>query len=246
VRTHIILWKWDQENIPTERSYDWRHVNAMNGMLLRNIAGVRAPVRVLCVTDSPGGIHCETYPLWNDCFNVPNATKKTLPSCYRRLKLYDYETQRNMGIEKGDRIVSIDLDTVVTGNLKQVLETEGRFVGWKLFGTYHPEVYNGSFQMFTAGDLQHIWSEFNPVVSPMETNDKGWQGSDQAWLSWKLIDKEGSTYIDYPILASYPLHCCQMGAFSAKHRLIFFHGRIKPWSPEALARTKWIERYWRE
>jgi len=229
-----------------DRAYNYKHVNAMNDMILRNIAGVRTPVRVICVTDEVGGIECDTFPLWRDGSHLVNATKPTLPSCYRRLRLYDGETQRSMDIDPGDRIVSLDLDTVICGSIRQILQTEGRFVGWMLAGTYHPLVYNGSFQMFTAGDLQEIWSEFDPETSPMAAQHAGYLGSDQSWLSWKLIGKEGSVGIDFPVFASYPLHCRAMHSFSAQHRLVFFHGKKKPWSPAANAESKWIQRYWRE
>jgi hypothetical protein len=67
-----------------------------------------------------------------------------------------------MGIGLADRILGLDLDTLVTGNLTEVLTKNGVYVGWKLAGTSHPEVYNGSFQMFTAGALRDVWEDFDP------------------------------------------------------------------------------------
>jgi len=247
MRTHIVLWKWGQDNMIGDRRYTYEHVNVMNAMLLRNTATMqRSPVRVVCVTDEPGGIDCDTFRLWRDGDNLVNATKPTLPSCYRRLKLYDRATQRDMGIEAGDRVVSLDLDTIVCGDMRRILETQGRFVGWKLAGTYHPEVYNGSFQMFTAGDLQHIWSSFDPQTSPLAAKQDGWLGSDQAWLSMNLVGKEGSVDVPFPEFASYPLHLRISRAFTGKHRLVFFHGRVKPWSTQAQADSSWVQRYWRQ
>lgn len=240
-RVHVVLWKWN----PAEgvlRSYDSSHVNHLARAIVKHADGV--DVRVICVTDDPEGIECETFPLWPDCDRLRNASGPHLPSCYRRLKLYDRQTQREMDIPLADRIVGLDLDTLITGSLRQVLSRPGIYVGWKLAGLVHPEVYNGSFQMFTAGSLVDIWEDFDPIRSPVQANAAGWRGSDQSWLSMKLIGREGCTNIDYPTFASYPLHVRKLGAFSGKTRLVFFHGRKKPWSPEARAEASWISRYW--
>jgi len=246
MRTHIVLWKWGQDNMVGDRRYTYQHVNVMNAMLLRHTATMKSPVRVVCVTDEPGGIHCDTYPLWRDGRDLVNATKPTLPSCYRRLKLYDRETQRSMGIDLGDRIVSLDLDTVICGNMRPILETEGVYVGWQLAGTYHNEVYNGSFQMFTSGTLQRIWSDFDPEMSPLRAKSAGYLGSDQAWLSWQLAKQDGCAHIPFPEFASYPLHLRLSRVFTGKHRLVFFHGKMKPWSTQSQLDSSWIQRYWRE
>lgn len=239
---NIVLWKWQQENMPN--AYSPEYVNIMQDMLERNLHDVN--YRIICVTDDDIGVVCDTYPLWKDCGELLNPSGPSrLPSCFRRLRLYDHETQKDMGIKKGERIVSIDLDTVVCGPLRDMLAIEGRFVGWQLVGQAHPRVFNGSFQMFTAGDLQHIWSDFDPRKSPRVAREAGFFGSDQAWLSYNLVDKEGSNHIPYPVLASYPLHCVHMSQFKREHRLVFFHGKRKPWSPEAQAASPWIGRNWR-
>jgi len=242
-RVHIVLWKWEQPSARVGSSYTAHYVNVMAAMLRRNNT---LDARIICITDRADGItECETAPLWRDLDTIANATKDHLPSCYRRLKLYDYKTQRSLGIDKGDRILSIDLDSVICGNLNSVLQTEGRYVGWGLKGSHHLNVFNGSFQMFTSGDLQEIWSSFDPNTSPRECFRKGWLGSDQSWLSMNLIDQPGSVALRWPEVASYPLQVKLMGHHSAKTRIMFFHGQIKPWSPEALKASPFLNRYWR-
>jgi hypothetical protein len=242
-RFNIVLWKWSQDNMPGAYSPDY--VNVMVEMLKRNLQGVS--YRIVCITDDPHGIvGCETAVLWGDASHLANASgPHRLPSCYRRLRLYDRNTQHALGMADGERIVSIDLDAVVCGQLKSLLETEGKFVGWKLAAEFHPWVYNGSFQMFNCGhELQHIWSDFDPNTSPLKAKHAGFKGSDQAWLSMNLIGKEGSNDVPYPDMASYPIHVAKMGVFATKSRLVFFHGRRKPWSPETRAASPWVSRYW--
>lgn len=241
---HVVLWKWNPAD-GVQRIYDSSHVNHLARAIHKYADGVA--VRVLCVTDDPDGItECETYPLWDDCSKLRNASGTHFPSCYRRLKLYDRQTQRDLRIPLADRVLGLDLDVLVTGSLKDILTKEGLYVGWKLSGSPHNEVYNGSFQMFTAGSLRYIWDTFDPKLSPITANAAGWRGSDQAWLSMNLIGKEGCADIPYPAFASYPLHVRKLGGFSSKTRLVFFHGRKKPWLPETRAEASWISRYWRE
>lgn len=238
----IVLWKWVQPNHP--RTYLSEHVNVMCRMLHRSLAGKR--YRIICITDDPSDImECETFPLWPNAGHVANATKFILPSCYRRLKLYDAATQFELGFSRGDRIVSLDLDTLVTGRVFELLTQPGDFFGWELKGTHHPRVFNGSLQAFDCGSkLQFIWDEFDEQISPQEALKAGFLGSDQAWLSYKLVGRKGCFGIGYPEIASYPLHVRIQGTHSAQTKLVFFHGRLKPWDAEAQEQTSWIKRYW--
>lgn len=240
---HFVLWKWSQPGVDRD-AYTAEHVNIMARMLMRNMVGHK--YRVICITDDVAGIsECKTHPLWDDCFDKPNASGAHLPSCYRRLKLYDPATQEAMGIKRGERIMSIDLDALITGHLREVVQTQGRFVGWELKGTYHPRVYNGSLQMFTAGDLADVWRKFDPHTSPMEANRAGYKGSDQAWLSMLLVNRKDTVGLKWPLIASYPLNVRLQALHDARTRIVFYHGLTKPWSPAALRETRLTQQYWR-
>jgi len=238
----VVLWKWKQAN--HARAYSSEHVDAVARMLHRNI---RVPHRIICITDEPEGIsECETYPLWGDADGLNNATNANLPSCYRRLKLYDQPTQELLGIRYGDRIVGIDLDTVITGDVTELFTQPTLYTGWVLRGKHHPQVYNGSLQIFDAGpDLQHIWSEFDPATSPLEAFRAGYLGSDQSWLSYKLIGRVGAHGASWPEVASYPLQVRLQGVLSAQTKIVFFHGMKKPWDAEVQHQAPWVNRYWR-
>lgn len=242
MRYHFILWKWRQDT-NLKYSYSARNVNAMVAMIRQWANGLK--YRILCITDDHREIKCETAPLWDDMRDALNATNATLPSCYRRLKLYSNAQQKDLDIKPGDRIVSIDLDTLITGPLWDIVKHEGIYVGWELAGTHHPRVFNGSLQMFTAGTLDDIWSEFDPHFSPKEARNANYLGSDQAWLSYRLINREGCYGLKSPEVVSWPKQSKIQG-FRSATRLIFFHGMTKPWDKEARAATPWIERYYME
>ena len=239
----VVLWKWEQAGL--NRSYLPEHVDIMCAMLRRNLHNT--PHRIICVTDREAGVtECETAPLWQDHWDLPNGSGAHLPSCYRRLKIYDAQTQKELGIDKGDRIMSIDLDTVIANDIRRIVATEGRYVGWELKGRSHPRVFNGSLQMFTAGDLQEIWSDFDPRVSPSLAGKAGFLGSDQAWLSYKLVNREGSVGLKWPEVSSYPLQNKLQSILRKDNAIIFFHGGLKPWDQSAVREAPWIERYWRQ
>lgn len=241
---HIVLWKWTQPG--AKRFYAPEHVNIMSLMLRRNLQNF--PHRIVCVTDSDAGINeCETHPLWDDFNDLANASGRHLPSCYRRLKIYDPATQSAMSIAPGDRVLSIDVDTVITGDIRMIVQTPGRFVGWELCNHAGDMVFNGSLQLFTAGDWVDIWTEFNkdPLAARAAAAARGFRGSDQAWITHKVKDKEGSVGLKWPNVSSYPLQNKVQGILRPDNRIIFFHGSQKPWDAIARSQTPWIQRYWR-
>lgn len=222
--------------------YRAEHVNAMVRMMRPHLKGLRW--RIICITDDPHGIDsCETYRLWDDCSTLKNATKAILPSCYRRLKLYDPITQYQLGMQDGDRVISFDLDAVVCKSLVPTLIRKERFLGWSLPGAHHPKVFNGSFQMFSAGDLDFIWNDFDPESSPREAFEAGYLGSDQSWISYNLVHMQGCDGVGYPEFASYPKHVRQLATFQRDTAVVFFHGCRKPWHPLASQESPWIGRY---
>lgn len=238
---NVVFWKWKPRDGYTALRvpYEAKAVNVATAMVRRNYRG---DVRVICVTDDPAGVECETFPLWSDCETLQNASGANLPSCYRRLKLFDPATQREMGIAEGERIVSIDLDTVITGELNPLFDRPDRFVGWAVEGTYHPRVFNGSMWMLRAGSHPEVWTTFNPATSPRKAAIAGYRGSDQAWISYRLRHCAGWEAGD----GVYSYHKDVRGrSLPESARVVMFHGKLKPWMPAALA-IDWVREHYRD
>lgn len=232
---HIITFKWRSPTYSV--TYTAEHVNILADMVRRHYQG---PHRFLCITDDPRGIEVETYPLWGDCSQLKNASGAHLPSCYRRLKLFDPETQAELGIKPGDRLVQIDLDTVICGSLNPLFDRDDPFVGWAVPGSFHPRVFNGSMWMVRAGAEAHVWRDFNPDTSPQEAKAARFLGSDQSWMSYRLQGRAGWT--DSDGVYSYPLLLKRYSEPPENARVIMFHGFQKPWK-EGL--QPWVQKYWR-
>lgn len=240
-KIHVVLWKWTQDGFRS--AYTSEHVNIVCDMIRRNRGNL--PLRVVCVTDDPEGITgCETYPLWGDHSALPNRSGIRLPSCYRRLKLFDAETQAAMDIRPGHRIVSLDLDVVITGELAPLWLKSNHFVGWAVRGTHHLRVFNGSMWMFTAGTHQNMWSDFDPESTPDKCHRAGYMGSDQSWLSYNFAKDGACGTWSYPMMVSYPKEVARRPVLTAGVRLVSFHGRRKPWFPEVQRECPWVKHHW--
>jgi hypothetical protein len=238
----FIVWKWVS---PTYRTvFTAEYVNVFRAMLRRCYA---AKHRLVCITDDPAGVECETFPLWDDHAAVPNASSPLFPSCYRRLKIFDPAVQRALKIRPGERIVSMDLDVVLCGDLVPMLDRTEDFIGWRGIGTFVPVVYNGSLFSFRAGRFEWLWTEFDPVKSPQQARDARYFGSDQAYMSFRLNGSAPGWDVPDGVY-SYARDFARTGGLSEpppNARAIFFNGKRKPWEPATQAMASWIARYWR-
>lgn len=178
----FVLWLWRQDELPD--LYQPRHVARM-ARLLRN--HVRQPHRVICITDFAEQIDgVEVFPLWPD---HAAAWYHDRPSCYRRLKIFDPATQADLRITPGSRVVSLDLDLDLFGELDPLFDRPHAFIGWRVRGERRRWVFNGSVFQFVAGEgMAYIWREFHIETSPARAAAAGFLGTDQAWLSARLIE----------------------------------------------------------
>lgn len=236
---HIVCWKWRGGKQQT--AYTAHHVNVLGAMLSRRLIEDH---RLICVTDDGRGIEHETYPLWPDLAGLPNPSGPSYPSCYRRLKLFAPEQQRDMEIKEGDRIVSMDLDIVLTGDITPLFQRDEDFVGWRAEGKHREVVLNGSLFMFRAGKMADIWSRFDSERSPRLALSWRYYGSDQAWLSYKLAGKVAEWQNESGIY-SYMRDMVFDASLPADARIVSFHGRRKPWDHRVQREAPWIADHWR-
>ena len=220
----ILLWKWRQKNYRSK--FTAENVNIMCNMIGRNLD---IPHRFLCITDDPQGVKCETYPLWTE----PNVNlTEGRPNCLRRLKVFG-----EFGKELGDRLISIDLDTVITKNITPIVDRKEDFVIWG--DTARNTLYNGGFWIMTPGTRKQVWENFRPEMLK-ETKRLGIVGSDQAIISHILGPGE-ATWTTEDGVFSYRNHL-RKGLLPKppNARIVFFHGSFDPWSDHCQAH-KWVK-----
>jgi hypothetical protein len=235
----VVTYKW-KPRAGYRSKFGPEHVNTLARMIARHYPH---PHRFVCVTDDPTGIEApvQTIPLWPDYAELVNpSAPSTGPSCYRRLRMF----ARDAADWLGRRIVALDLDCVVTGDLTPIFHRTEPFVIWADTNPKTP--YNGSLMLFTAGAVAELWEEFDPIQSPKRTRAAGYFGSDQAWISLRLGGGQ-PTFKRQDGVLSYRVHLKQLGVqnrLPAATRLVIFHGSVDPWSAEAMA-LPWVKENYR-
>lgn len=231
----IVCFKWQPP--PGYRStFNFKHVNTLLAMIRRHYPH---PFRLHCVTDEPVCLDPEivAHELWDDHAGIPSPSGFGNPSCYRRLKMFAPEAREKFG----ERILMLDLDVVLTGDMSPVWNRPEDFVIW---GETSPRTpYNGSMMLMTAGSRRHVWENFDPVKSPRLTKMAGFFGSDQAWIGACLPGERMWTTGDG--VYSFRNHILQrQGKLPEDARIVIFHGQTDPWSPLAQS-FPWVRDNWR-
>jgi hypothetical protein len=232
----VCCWKW--KGPASYRSqFSAEHVNVLRRMVARHY---KAPHRFVCITDDAEGLdeQVEVVELWDDFADIPSPHGQGNPSCYRRLRAFAPDMAKVLG----KRFVWLDLDCVITGDLAPLFDRTEAFLSW---GDTNPKnSVNGSMVMMTAGARREVYETFDPATSPELTRRVGHFGSDQAWISRCLGDKEARWGVRDGVY-SYRVHLRpQRGVLPANARVVFFHGQIDPWSAEA-QRLGWVRDNWR-
>jgi len=171
-KLRIVTWKWKGSTIhPKKKIYfTSEHVNKLVSMLKRHLS---MPYEVVCITDDPAGLDPSVRPieLWKDFAH--------LGGCYRRLKLFSKE----MSSLIGPRMVSIDLDLIICGDVTPLFSRAEDFIIWGEHEREHP--YCGALWIMDAGCRPDVWDTFTGKDLP---DKKG--GTDQAVINKLLYPYE--------------------------------------------------------
>lgn len=236
----VVCYKWRPQHADHRFVFGPDTVNTLKSMIRRHYT---RPVRFICATDDPAGLDpdVEVVPLWDDHASLMSPHGKRNPSCYRRLKGFSSE----MAAVFGERFAAIDLDCVVTGDLRQILDRPEDFVAYGDTNHQPHSYYNGSFMLMTAGCRKQVWETFDPVRSTQEAYRSGCYGSDQAVISHCLGPNEAKLRKSdgvYSFRNDFVLR--NMRALPENARLVIFHGRLKPWMAEVKDQYPWVRRHW--
>ena len=212
-------------------------VFALREMIRRHYS---KPHRFVCVTDDPAPLRgIETIPLWEDCSKIPSPIGHSYPSCYRRLKLFAPDA----GDVFGERLVSIDLDTVIVGNIEAIVDRSEDFVIWGESDFPHTTPYCGSLWMLKTGTRPQVWTEFDAATSPRLAWKSGCRGSDQGWLAYILGPNE-ATWGKRDGVYSYRKDIARFGrGLPSDARLVSFHGKVDPWGYKA-QQIDWVKQHY--
>lgn len=230
----VVCWLW---SAPGRTAYRAAHVNTLAAMVRRHYP---SPHRFLCVSNEPGKYDAgvEIIQDREDFADVPSPHGGLNPSCYRRLRLFAPDSAATFG----ERIINLDLDCVITGDLRPLWDRDDDFVIWRDPGNRTP--YCGSVWLLRSGSRAQVWAEFDPRSSPAAARAAGRLGSDQGWIAHCLGPHE-ATWTAADGVYSYRNDGLRRNFLPASARIVFFHGAVKPWDPEAQG-LAWVrEHFWR-
>ena len=230
----IVLWKWTKVGYRTR--FTSAHVNTILNMIKRNVT---VPHRVVCVTDDPTGIKCETIPLWPN--PAPNYGSAKRPNCFYRLKAFDPDMRDVLG----DRFMWLDLDTVIARNIDHLLTAKTNFGIWRV--DYERSPCNGSMVLHKTGSRPNLWTDFDPsVIDPLNgyRRQTGMIGSDQAWIAQNLRpDDKFFGIIDG--VYSFRCHLERKQELPANACIVFFHGEHNPGDTDVMRKYHWVREHYR-
>lgn len=173
--------------------------------------------RFICFTDDPAGLDegIEVRPLPAD-----------LPGWWSKLALF------KPGLfSEGDRIVFLDLDTVITGRIDELCEYRGPFA--ILRDAFYAEGLQSSVMAWGAGECAEIWNTYEAAGCPQDD-----PGGDQVWIERTQMKAPRLQDVLPGFFASYK----QLRGIPVKESIVFFHGDPKP--HEVL--EGWVPQVWKK
>jgi hypothetical protein len=233
----FLCWRW-QPPKGYRSTFGPETVYALKAMIAKHY---HRPFRFVCVTDQPEALPgIETVRLWDDCANIPSPIGHSYPSCYRRLKVFAPDA----GATFGERLVSIDLDTVIVDDITPLFDRSEDFVIWGCSDFPHTTPYCGSLWMLKTGTRPQVWTEFDPKISPKLALRAGCRGSDQGWIAY-ILGKNEATWGQQDGVYSFRKHLSTRPNYALPEgaRMAIFHGKTDPWSARAM-NIPWVRQHY--
>lgn len=244
---HVISFFWIDDSRRRNVRLTPEDVRIWRNMVSRNLT---VPHRLVCVTHRPDLIDfMETLPL--------DMEKHVPGTCFVKLQAHKVG-----GVAKeGDRVLLMDIDCVVTGDLTPLLHRAEPAVWWKnpnhVTGGRRGFV-QGSMQLLTVGATEFLHREFNPLSTPGWVNRR-FGGAEQAWISERLNDEYPDagwtwsiphfTEVD-GVYGAGRLFDGKMGngvtsELPANARIVFAPGDRSPSQPEFMQAHPWAAAHYR-
>lgn len=232
-----------------QRSYQFTpdDVRIWKSMVSRNLT---IPHRIVCVTHLPHLVEdfIETIPL--------DMAKHVPGTCLVKLQAHKVG-----GIAKEDsRVLLMDIDCVVTGNLDQLVNPPYDMMFWK-----NPNFeiggkrgfIQGSMQLFTVGATEFLWRDFDPRAT-MAWLNRRFGGAEQCWISERLntaYPEAGWEWVvpcwteEWGVYGAGRLVNGRMGngvqsELPGNARIVFTPGDRHPSQPEFQQRHPWVEMFY--
>lgn len=171
---------------------------------------------------------------------IPDKHLLATKGCFARLRMFDPKWQKVNGVK--DRLVCIDLDTVITGPLDPLFYRPEPFVIMQGGNAVNPCPYNGALMMLRPGAHPEVWNDFSLEAAGKAPFHRF--PDDQGWIwhkvpnaaGWKCGAETGVYVYQKP---GWPGGRAATGLPEGA-RLVTFINR----APSDLMHLGWVKRYW--
>lgn len=173
----------------------------------------------VCFTDDPAtvppGVRARMLP-------------KGLSGWWNKLALF-----RRDGFAPGERVLYLDLDTVVTGSLDDIAAYSGRFAIMR--DVFRPDGMQSAIMAWEAGALGHIWETWERAGRP-QFNKLG----DQSFIEQMQPEADRLQDLFPGQIVSFKKDCRPIAGIPPDARIVAFHGLPRPHEVE----DRWIRDHW--
>jgi hypothetical protein len=235
MRLVVATYLWSDPARDSQRrgyTFNHEHVRVLRNMVRRNLS---VPHRFVCVAD-------ETI---EDIDVVPLDWRKHVPGtvCIRLMQHDGAWCRANLG----ERVLSLDLDVVITGSLDRLAARTEDAIFWRNpnFPAPGRAFYQSSVQLFSAGARQELWSDFIPGQTDRWMN---WRfgGKEQAWISERLEWNEAHFDANWGIYGAGRLGSKGIGSELPENAcIVSFPGAREPSQPETQRLHPWVAEFYR-
>jgi hypothetical protein len=163
-----------------------------------------------------------------------------IKGCFARLRMFDPHWQR--AFELTERIVCLDLDTVITGNLDPLFDRDESFVILQGANAANPCPYTACVFMLRAGTHPELWTEFSlhhaeSIARYEFPDDQGWMHHKvRAAAAWHVGHRSGIYAFHKP---GWPRGTDNLPRDA---RMVAFVGFR---DPAQFTHLPWIKKFWR-
>jgi hypothetical protein len=164
----ICTWLWGTK-------YTTTYVERLHRGLKRNL---RQPFRFMILTE-PDRI--ANFSSGIERHAIPDLELTTIKGCFARLRMFDANWQQECGIN--DRLVCLDLDLVLTGELDVLFNRAEPLVIFQGANAVNPCPYNCSVMMMQPGAYSELWDDFS--LEKVKKIPRYTFPDDQGWLWYR-------------------------------------------------------------
>lgn len=160
--------------------------------------------------------------------------------CLIRTRMFDRKFQEDVGMLKGDKVVCIDVDAVITGNLDPLFLRDDEFTIMQHFNSTNPCPFNGSLWMFRAGERHDVWADFTLESYHERRVPFHAIPDDQGWLHYKFPNAGSYTPVDGVYAFKKRTWPSRDLSLPANAKVVAFPGR----DPNKYTNLEWVYRHW--